>query len=141
MSNGAYIAVGTELVNLEKIDTLKLDFKVPETQLSSIAENQTVTITLDALPGRTFTGTIYAIDPMVDVNGRSLSVRARLDNKDMILRPGLFARVVVKGREARDAVFVPEKRDRPARAGAPRLADCRRQGATAESRAWPARQG
>ena len=108
VSNGAYIAIGTELVNLEKIDTLKLDFKVPETQLSAIAENQTVTITLDALPGRTFTGTIYAIDPMVDVNGRSLSVRARLDNKDLILRPGLFARVVVKGREARDAVFVPE---------------------------------
>ncbi|WP_371345118.1 efflux RND transporter periplasmic adaptor subunit [Ancylobacter sp. IITR112] len=108
VSNGAYIAVGTELVNLEKIDTLKLDFKVPETQLSSIAENQTVTITLDALPGRSFTGTIYAIDPMVDINGRSLSVRARLDNKDLVLRPGLFARVVVKGREARDAVFVPE---------------------------------
>lgn len=108
VSNGAYIAVGTELVNLEKIDTLKLDFKVPETQLSSIAENQTVAITLDALPGRSFTGTIYAIDPMVDINGRSLSVRARLDNKDLELRPGLFARVVVKGREARDAVFVPE---------------------------------
>lgn len=108
VSNGAYIAVGTELVNLEKIDTLKLDFKVPETQLSSIADGQTVFITLDALPGRSFTGTIYAIDPMVDVNGRSLSVRARLDNKDLVLRPGLFARVVVKGSEARDAVFVPE---------------------------------
>ncbi|WP_026221322.1 efflux RND transporter periplasmic adaptor subunit [Ancylobacter sp. FA202] len=108
VSNGAYIAVGTELVNLEKIDTLKLDFKVPETQLSSIAENQTVTITLDALPGRSFTGTIYAIDPMVDINGRSLSVRARLDNKNLELRPGLFARVVVQGSQARDAVFVPE---------------------------------
>ena len=108
VSNGAYIAVGTELVNLEKIDTLKLDFKVPETQLSSIAENQTVTITLDALPGRSFTGRIYAIDPMVDINGRSLSVRARLDNKNLELRPGLFARVVVKGSQTRDAVFVPE---------------------------------
>ncbi|GLK74110.1 efflux RND transporter periplasmic adaptor subunit [Ancylobacter dichloromethanicus] len=108
VSNGAYIAVGTELVNLEKIDTLKLDFKVPETQLSSIAEGQTVIITLDALPGRSFSGTIYAIDPMVDINGRSLSVRARLANKDLVLRPGLFARVVVKGSEARDAVFVPE---------------------------------
>ncbi|WP_202911127.1 efflux RND transporter periplasmic adaptor subunit [Ancylobacter sp. TS-1] len=108
VSNGAYIATGTELVNLEKIDTLKLDFKVPETQLAAISPGQTVLVSLDALPGRNFTGTIYAIDPMVDVNGRSLSVRARLDNGDLVLRPGLFARVVVKGRETRDAVFVPE---------------------------------
>lgn len=108
VSNGAYIATGTELVNLEKIDTLKLDFKVPETHLASISPGQTVLVTVDALPQRTFTGTIYAIDPMVDVNGRSLSVRARLDNADLVLRPGLFARVVVKGRQTRDAVFVPE---------------------------------
>lgn len=108
VSNGAYIAVGTELVNLEKIDTLKLDFKVPETHLASISPGQTVIITVDALPERTFTGTIYAIDPMVDVNGRSLSVRARLANNGLVLRPGLFARVVVKGRDTRTAVFVPE---------------------------------
>lgn len=108
VSNGAYIATGTELVNLEKIDTLKLDFKVPETQLAAISAGQTVMVTVDALPGRTFTGTIYAIDPMVDVNGRSLSVRARLPNDKLVLRPGLFARVVVKGQQTRDAVFVPE---------------------------------
>lgn len=108
ISNGAYIDTGTQLVNLEKIDTLKLDFKVPERHLASISPGQTVMIAVDALPGRTFTGTIYAIDPMVDVNGRSLSVRARLDNTELVLRPGLFARVTIKGRETRDAVFVPE---------------------------------
>ena len=108
VSVGAYIATGAELVNLEKIDSLKLDFKVPEIYLASIAPGQAVTVTLDAIPGRTFESRIYAIDPMVDVNGRALSVRARLENKDLTLRPGLFARVVVKGKDTRSTVFVPE---------------------------------
>ncbi|MFT0860649.1 efflux RND transporter periplasmic adaptor subunit [Ancylobacter sp. G4_0304] len=108
VSVGAYIDTGTKLVNLEKIDALKVDFKVPETHLRNIAQGQEVSISVDAFPGRTFTGTIYAIDPMVDVNGRSLSVRARLPNQEMLLRPGLFLRVVVKGKDERTAVFVPE---------------------------------
>lgn len=108
VSNGAYIGVGTALVNLEKIDTLKVDFKVPEIHLGSIAVGQSVDIAVDALPGRTFTATVYALDPMVDVNGRALSVRARLPNTDLTLRPGLFVRVIVKGLDTRSAVFVPE---------------------------------
>lgn len=108
VSNGAYIAVGTGLVNLEKIDTLKVDFKVPEIHLGSIAVGQSVDIAVDAIPNRTFTATVYAIDPMVDVNGRALSVRARLPNTDLTLRPGLFVRVVVEGLDTRSAVFVPE---------------------------------
>lgn len=108
VSNGAYIAVGTGLVNLEKIDTLKVDFKVPEIHLGSIAVGQSVDIAVDAIPNRTFTATVYALDPMVDVNGRALSVRARLPNDDLSLRPGLFVRVIVKGLDTRSAVFVPE---------------------------------
>lgn len=108
VSVGAYIPIGTELVNLEKIDVLKLDFKVPEIYLSHIQPGQQVAITADAMPGRTFEGRVYAIDPMVDVNGRSLSVRARLPNPDLVLRPGLFVRVVATGLESRDAVFIPE---------------------------------
>jgi membrane fusion protein (multidrug efflux system) len=108
VSVGAYIGVGTTLVNLEKIDTLKVDFKIPEIHLASIAVGQEVTIEVDAMPGSSFTGAIYAIDPMVDVNGRSLSVRARLPNKGLALRPGLFVRVTVKGQQARTALFVPE---------------------------------
>jgi len=108
VSNGAYIGVGTGLVNLEKIDTLKVDFKVPEIHLGGIAVGQSVDIAVDAIPDRTFTATVYALDPMVDVNGRALSVRARLPNPDLTLRPGLFVRVTVKGLETRSAVFVPE---------------------------------
>lgn len=107
-SPGAFVQVGTAIVNLEKIDVLKIDFKLPELFLASVGVGQTVDVEVDALPGKTFAGEIYAIDPQVDINGRALQIRARLTNPDLALRPGLFARVVVKGKQTRDVVLVPE---------------------------------
>ena len=108
VSPGAFIAVGTPIVNLEKIDILKVDFKLPELFLPSVNVGQTVDVIVDALPGRTFTGEIYAIDPQVDVNGRALQLRARIPNADFMLRPGLFARIIVKGKQTREVVLAPE---------------------------------
>jgi membrane fusion protein (multidrug efflux system) len=108
LSIGAYAVPGTPIVNLEKIDQLKLDFRVPETVLTQVSSDQEVEATVDAHPGRKFAGKVYAIDPQVDVNGRSLRIRARIDNADLALRPGLFARVIIKGLEERDVVRVPE---------------------------------
>lgn len=108
VSPGAYIEAGAAIVNLEKIDTLKIDFKLPEVYLAQVRTEQTVEIAVDALPGRTFTGTIYAIDPHIDVNGRALNIRARLENPELVLRPGLFARIRVKGQVKRNALVVPE---------------------------------
>jgi membrane fusion protein (multidrug efflux system) len=108
VSVGAFVAVGTPVVNIEKIDRLKVDFTVPEIYLTAISAGQTVDVTVDAIPGRVFPGTIYAIDPQLDVNGRALKVRAVIDNQDLVLRPGLFARVLIKGAVKRDVVMVPE---------------------------------
>jgi membrane fusion protein, multidrug efflux system len=108
VSPGGFIAVGTAIVNLEKIDFLKVDFKLPELFLASVAVGQTVDVTVDALPDKIFAGEIYAIDPQVDVNGRALALRARLPNPDLALRPGLFARVLVKGKQMREVVLAPE---------------------------------
>jgi membrane fusion protein (multidrug efflux system) len=108
MSVGAYTTPGTPIVNLEKIDQLKLDFRVPETVLTQVSVDQDVELRVDALPGRTFPGKIYAIDPQVDVNGRSLRIRARVANPDLSLLPGLFARVIIKGLEERPVVRVAE---------------------------------
>ena len=109
VSVGAYVTTGQPLVNLEKIDTLNVDFKVPEIHLADISVGQAVEVTVDAFPGRTFAGVIEAIDPLVDVNGRALSVRARVPNPDLVLRPGLFARIVIKGSKERQVVTVPEE--------------------------------
>lgn len=108
VSVGAYVNAGTPIVNLEKIDTLKVTFKLPEIHLADIKPKQKVEVTVDALPGEVFHGEIYAIDPQVDVNGRALQIRAFLPNRDMKLRPGLFARITVKGLREKQVVFVPE---------------------------------
>ena len=108
VSPGGFVAIGTPIVNLEKIDFLKVDFKLPELFLASVAVGQEVDIAVDAHPGKLFKGGIYAIDPQVDVNGRALALRARLPNPDLLLRPGLFARVLVKGKQTREVVLAPE---------------------------------
>lgn len=108
VSPGAFVTAGTTVVNLEKIDELKVDFSLPEIHLADIKPGQAIELRVDALAGRTFTGRIYAIDPMVDVNGRSLKIRARVSNAGGELRPGLFARIVVKGETESQVVLVPE---------------------------------
>lgn len=108
VSPGAFITAGTTVVNLEKIDELKVDFSLPEIHLADIRPGQEIEVRVDALPGQAFSGTIYAIDPMVDVNGRSLTIRARVPNADGELRPGLFARILVKGLSERKVVVIPE---------------------------------
>lgn len=105
---GRYLAVGDRVVNLEAIDPLKVDFRVPELFLGSVRVGQTVSISVDAFPGRQFRGEVYAIDPLVDVEGRAVRLRARVPNADGTLRPGLFARVQLTIDQRPSAMLVPE---------------------------------
>ena len=107
VSVGTYVTPGTVLVQLDTIDRLKVSFSVPELEQSRIATGQKVEVTADAVAGENFTATISAIAPSIDVNGRALLIHADLDNKALLLRPGLLVRVSVKG-PARDTVLVPE---------------------------------
>lgn len=109
VSVGDFVQAGKDIVNLEDIDTLKLDFRVPEMFLPAVKVGQTVKVAVDAFGGRGFDGTVYAIDPLVDVNGRALAIRARVPNPDGSLRPGLFARVSLTLTTVPDAVLIPEQ--------------------------------
>jgi membrane fusion protein (multidrug efflux system) len=108
VSVGAYVTPGQALVELADIDPIKLDFRVPELVLSELRTGQAVRVTVDALPGKFFEGTVYAIDPIVEIDGRAIRLRARIPNPKGELSPGLFARVdlVVERRE--NAIVVPE---------------------------------
>lgn len=108
VSSGAFVNVGTPIANIEKVDMLKVDFKIPEVHLDDVKTGQRIELSVDAFPGRTFEGEIYAVNPAVDVNGRALQLRARLANPDQVLRPGLFARITIKGTTERDVVLIPE---------------------------------
>jgi len=109
VSVGDFVQSGKDIVNLEAIDTLKLDFRVPEMFLSALRIGQTLKVSVDAFAGRAFDGQVYAIDPLVDVNGRAVVIRARVANPDGALRPGLFARVALTLTVVPDAVLIPEQ--------------------------------
>lgn len=109
VSVGDYVSGGAEIVNLEMVDPLKVDFRVPELFLATLRTGQKAAITVDAMPDRKFEAEVFAIDPLVDQAGRSVVIRARIPNPDDALRPGLFARVVLTIEERKNAVFVAEQ--------------------------------
>lgn len=109
VSLGDYVKDGADLVNVEDVRILKVDFRLPERNFTQIRVGQTVDVVADALPGQRWPGQIEAINPKVDANGRSLEIRARLDNTAGQLRPGMFVRVKVIVGERNDALLVPEE--------------------------------
>jgi membrane fusion protein (multidrug efflux system) len=109
VSVGDYVKEGQDLVTLEDISSLKVDFRLPELLLADLKRGQSVEVTSDALPGRTYTATLDAIDPLVDQNGRAVVLRARLRNTDGQLRPGMFVRTRVILAERPRALLVPEE--------------------------------
>jgi len=109
MSLGDYVKEGADIVNLESIDPLKVDFRVPEIYLRQVQVGQVLEVTLDALPGKTYEGRVFAINPLVDANGRAIVIRALVKNPDTALRPGMFARVRLITRDQQDALVLPEQ--------------------------------
>jgi len=114
VSIGDYVKEGADVVNLESIDPLKVDFRVPEIYMKQVKVGQPLEIALDALPGKTHDGRVYAINPLVDATGRSIVIRALVKNADTTLRPGMFARVRLITKDQQDALVVPEQAIVPA---------------------------
>jgi membrane fusion protein (multidrug efflux system) len=108
VSEGQYVAAGTDIARLEKIDQLKLDFRVPEALVAKLRTGQPVRVLLDAYGDRAFTGNVYAIEPAVDEQTRTVLLRARVANPELKLRPGMFARVQVQLGVREKAVWIPE---------------------------------
>jgi len=106
---GDYATIGQELVNVVRLDPLRVDFSVPETLLARVRPGQTIAVTVGAFRDEVFEGVVTAIDPQIDVAGHSMAVRARLPNTDLKLRPGLFAQVAVRLAVNPKALLVPEE--------------------------------
>lgn len=109
VSIGDYVKEGQDIVNLEEVDPLKVDFRVPEVFLSQVKNGQVLQITMDALPDRTWPGAVFAINPLVDANGRAIAIRAHVPNPDGRLRPGMFARVRLLTSDMRNSLMIPEE--------------------------------
>ena len=104
---GQYVAVGTSLVTLQQLDPIYADFPVPEEALRSLAVGQRVSMTVDAIPGRSFEGKIEAIDARVSAESRNVTARAVFANPDRKLLPGMFANLTVTTGEPASVLTVP----------------------------------
>ncbi|MGO2391041.1 MAG: efflux RND transporter periplasmic adaptor subunit [Halomonas sp.] len=107
ISIGALVTPGMDLVTLDKLDVMKLDFSVPEVFLGRISPGLMLHTATAAYPDDIFNGQIATIGTRVDPVTRSVNVRAVLDNTDGRLRPGMLMQVIVQQR-VRDAVVIPE---------------------------------
>jgi membrane fusion protein (multidrug efflux system) len=106
---GDYLKDGADVVNIEDIEAVFVDFRLPERFQAKVRKGQKAMVDLDALPGRKFEAFVQAVDPLIDTNGRSVGIRACIDNRQMQLRPGMFARVTAMFGERDRAKVVPEE--------------------------------
>jgi len=92
---------------LQALDSVFVDFSLPQQELARVKVGMPVKMTTDAIEGRKFDGTLSAINSAVDSATRSVSLQATIDNADHALRAGMFARVQVLLPETKSTLFVP----------------------------------
>lgn len=106
ISEGSYINPSTTVAMLQNINPLKIDFSVPEKYFSQIKAGNQITFSIQGI-NKTFTGKVYAVEPKIDPNTRTLKIRAISKNDNLELFPGSFAQVELVLRRIENALVVP----------------------------------
>ncbi len=106
VSDGSYITPSTRIATLQDIDPIKIDFSIPERYAALVEVGNKVEFTVSGLD-RALTASVYAKEPRIDTETRSLQVRAKSPNKDGALLPGAFADLELTLSTINDALMVP----------------------------------
>lgn len=104
---GQYLNAGDKIVTLQALDSIYIDFFLPQQDFSRIAINQEVTVVTDTYPNVIFKGKISAINPKVDPQTRNVQVEALIANPQHKLLPGMYATVKVQAGSARRYLTLP----------------------------------
>jgi membrane fusion protein, multidrug efflux system len=105
---GQYLSAGTQIVTLTDLSMLYANFSVPEKASAVLKVGQTVRLSVDAYPGRTFEGKITTIEPQIASDTRNIRVQATIANPDHLLKPGMFTTTTVVLPDKPPVVTVPE---------------------------------
>ncbi len=105
---GQYVNAGTMLVTLTDLDTLYINFTLPEQNKAALKLGQTVDIAVDAFPGRSFPAELTTIEPQIGTDTRTIKLQATLKNPEHLLLPGMFANAKVVLPPQDGVVTVPE---------------------------------
>ena len=104
---GQMLEAGNEIVTLQSLDPIYVDFQVPQQQLLSLQPGLTVRITTDALPGKALEGKLTTISPRVEEATRNIRVQGLLRNPEEWLRPGMYVDVAVILPQHKDVLMIP----------------------------------
>ena len=106
VSTGAYLPVNTRIATVQSVDPIKLEFTVPERYRSMIADKTEISFTTESSEG-IFRGEIYAFEPKIDLQTRSVLVRALCENRSLTLYPGSFANIEIPLKKINNAILIP----------------------------------
>lgn len=95
ISVGQFLDKGSQVVSLQSLDPIYVDFSLPQQRLGDLAEGLRVDVISDAYPGARFEGEITAVNPDIDAATRNVRVQATMANPDGRLRPGMFVEVAL----------------------------------------------
>ncbi|WP_367349880.1 efflux RND transporter periplasmic adaptor subunit [Sphingobium yanoikuyae] len=104
---GQYLNPGDAVATLTALDSLFVDFALPQQELSRLKPGATVIVTSDAWPGRRFTAKVNAIEPKIGADTRNVTVQALLGNGDRALRPGMYVTAALELPVQQGALLVP----------------------------------
>lgn len=108
VSLGDYVTSASRLITLQTYDPQRATFQVPERYADQVRVGQRVDFTVAALPGKTFTGIVDFVDPVVQLPGRTVLVKARVSNSRRELQAGMFIEASLSTRSRANSVVIPE---------------------------------
>jgi membrane fusion protein (multidrug efflux system) len=108
ISSGTYITPATDIVNLVSVNPAKISFSVPEKYAQMVQNGTNITFKI-AGTSKIFNGKIYAKEPAIAVNTRTLIIKATSNNNDGLLLPGSFANITLPLENIKDAILVPSE--------------------------------
>jgi RND family efflux transporter MFP subunit len=108
VTQGQYLKVQTPVMVIVNVDPMRVRMRVPEKMAAWVKTGQQVTVSVEAYPGRAFSGKITRINPSVDQQTRAFEVEALIENREAVLKPGFFVKATIPSSFVADALFVPQ---------------------------------
>lgn len=106
VSEGSYISPNSSIASLQALDPVKIDFSIPERYIARVSPGDVINFTVQGVDS-TFSGEVYAIEPRINRETRTIQLRAQSENKDQVLFPGAFANITLILDTIDDALMVP----------------------------------
>ncbi len=108
VSPGSYVRPGDPLVEIVKIDPVEVSCEIPQKYSQKLREGLEVELEVEGFPEKTFTGKVFFVSPSASGESRTIKTKARIENPEGKLKPGMFCRVKLVVEKRENAVVVPE---------------------------------